>query len=169
MGYNDIMLFRIIRTIIGAIILLLTGYYFGLKGVRFYQVISESMLPTLEVGDRLIGEKIDKLNYKDIVVLDDPMEKNSVIIKRVVGLEGDLIEVRNGYLYRNRERVDEPYTLEKIEYVIQPIKIKEGEIYILGDNRNNSSDSSIWGPIQTSSVHARILCRYWPLKKFKTF
>ncbi len=63
------------------------------------------MLPTLEVGDRLIGEKIEKPAYGDIVVLDDPMEQNSVIIKRVVGLEGDLIEIRNdGYLYRNREK-----------------------------------------------------------------
>ncbi|MCM8759398.1 MAG: signal peptidase I [Candidatus Omnitrophica bacterium] len=164
------MIFRIVRTIIGAIFLFLMGYYFGLKGVRFYQVVSESMLPTLEVGDRLIGEKIEKPRYKDIVVLDDPMEENSVIIKRVVGLEGDIIEVRNdGYLYRNRERVDEPYIMEKASYVVKPVKIKPGEVYVLGDNRNNSSDSSIWGPVSISSVRAKILCRYWPIKRFKFF
>ncbi|MCX7705146.1 MAG: signal peptidase I [bacterium] len=164
------MLFRIIRTIIGAAFLFLIGYYFGLKGVRFYQVISESMLPTLEVGDRLVGEKIGKLKYGDIVVLDDPMEKESVIIKRVVGLEGDLIEIRNdGYLYRNREKIEESYILEKPQYVVTPVKIAPGRIYVLGDNRNNSADSSIWGPVLINSVRARILLRYWPIKKFKIF
>ncbi|MCM8764592.1 MAG: signal peptidase I [Candidatus Omnitrophica bacterium] len=160
------MIFRAIRMIIGAAILFLIGYYFGMRGIRFYQVISESMLPTLEVGDRLIGEKFKKLEYGDIVVLDDPLEKNSVIIKRVVGLEGDLIEVRNdGYLYRNRERVNEPYISEKPTYVVRQVKLKRGEIFVLGDNRNNSADSSVWGPIAIESIHAKIKLRYWPVKR----
>lgn len=164
------MVLRIIRTIVGAIILFLIGYYFGLRGVRFYQVVSESMLPTLEVGDRLVGEKVGKLKYGDIVVLDDPLEKDSVIIKRVVGLGGDLIEVRNnGYLYRNREKIEEDYILEKPNYVVQPVKLKTDEVYVLGDNRNNSADSSIWGPVSIKSVHAQILLRYWPIKRFKIF
>ncbi len=150
--------------------MILIGYYFGLRGIRFYQVVSESMLPTLEVGDRLLGEKFEKLKHGDIVILDDPVEAKGVIIKRVVGLEGDLIELRNdGYLYRNRERVVEPYILEKPSYVVQPVKIGNGEVFVLGDNRNNSADSSIWGPVSIKSIHARVICRYWPLKRFKFF
>ncbi len=167
MGYNYAMIFRIIRTVIGAAILFLVGYYFGLRGVRFYQVISESMLPTLEVGDRLIGTKFEKLNYGDIIALDDPMEKNGVIIKRVVGLQGDIIEVKNGYLYRNREKVEEPYIMEKPDYKVEPVRLKTGEVFVLGDNRNNSADSSVWGPVQLSSVHAKLTIRYWPIKRFK--
>jgi len=164
------MIFRIIRMIIGAAILFLIGYYFGLRGIRFYQVISESMLPTLEVGDRLAGEKYKKLKYGDIVALSDPLEKNSVIIKRVVGLEGDIIEVRSDrFLYRNRERVDEPYILEKPTYAVKPVKLKPGEVFVLGDNRNNSADSSVWGPVLIESIHSRILFIYFPIKKFKFF
>ncbi|MCM8827880.1 MAG: signal peptidase I [Candidatus Omnitrophica bacterium] len=161
------MIFRTIRFIVSAAVLFLTGYYFGLRGIRFYQVISESMYPTLQIGDRLIGEKFEKLHYGDIVILDDPIEKNSVIIKRVVGLEGDIIEIRNnGYLYRNREKVEEPYIAEKAKYVVEPVKLKKGEIFVLGDNRNNSADSSIWGPVAVESVHAKIKFRYWPVKRF---
>lgn len=170
MSYNIFMIFRIIRAIISAVILFLIGYYFGLRGVRFYQVISESMLPTLEVGDRLLGEKFEKLNYGDIVVLEDPMEKNSVIIKRVVGLGGDLIEIKNdGYLYRNREKIDEPYISEKPTYIVKPVRINQDEVFVLGDNRNNSADSSIWGPVTIDTVHAKIILRYWPLKRLKIF
>jgi len=164
------MLFRIIRTAVSAVILILIGYYFGVRGVRFYKVISESMLPTLEVGDRLMGQKPENLKYGDIIVLDDPMDKSGTIIKRLVGLEGDLIEIRNdGYLYRDRERISEPYIKEKPVYTVEPVKIGPGEVYVLGDNRNNSADSSVWGPVPVETIRTKIFMRYWPIKRFKIF
>ncbi len=66
------------------------------------------------------------------------------------------------------KKIEEPYIMEKATYAVKPVKIKSDEVYVLGDNRNNSSDSSIWGPVPVSSVHARILFRYWPIKRFKT-
>ena len=164
------MILKPIKVIISTILLILIGYYFGLRGIRFYAVISESMLPTLEIGDRLIGEKPDRLKHADIIVLDDPLETGGFIIKRLIGMEGDTIEIKNdGFLYRNGKKINESYIKEIPSYTIDEIKINKDEVFVLGDNRNNSYDSSIVGPLPLSTVKAKILIRYWPIKRFKIF
>jgi signal peptidase I len=161
--------FKLVRSIIGIVVIFGLGYLFGVKGLRFYEVISESMLPTVEKGDRLIGERPAGLPPRGcIVVLDDPEEAGSTIVKRAIGLPGDLIEIRNGTLYRNREQVKEPYVKEEPVYKFS-VEVPEGSIVVLGDNRNNSADSSVWGPAPLSSVRAVVVARYWPLRHFTVF
>lgn len=161
-------IFRLLRSILGVVFIFAIGYFFGVKGVRFYEVVSNSMLPTLEKGDRFIAVKITEPRRGSIVVLDDPEEPGSTIIKRIIGLPGDLIEIRNGMLYRNREAIAEPYVKEPPVYRFS-VKVPEGMVVVLGDNRNDSSDSSVWGPVPISTLRSRIAVRYWPIKRFAVF
>jgi len=140
---------------------------------------SGSMLPTLQVKDRLLIEKLSpKLNkflQKDpnrgtIVVflppqilIDSGYESNQALIKRVIGIPGDKIEVKNGHLIRNGHLIDEPWVVEKIKYDMEQIIVPSNSLWVLGDNRNNSLDSHLWGPLAEQNLVGTATFRYWPL------
>ncbi len=142
---------------------------------------SGSMLPSLEVKDKLLIEKItpkynfvfNKHPHRDSIVVFKPTNSlikagynsNQALIKRVVGLPSDKIEVKNGKLIRNDVTVNEPWILEKIEYEMPPIIVPPDSLWVLGDNRNNSLDSHFWGPLPEKNVIGTASLRYWPLKK----
>ncbi len=135
---------------------------------------STSMVPTLEVGDRLIVEKI---SYRwrsplpgDIVVFAPPPQlqelgyrPDQAFIKRVVGIPGDLIEVKSGRVYRNQQQLREPYLAEPPAYTWGPITIPADCLLVLGDNRNDSNDSHLWGLLPREQVIGRAWFRFWPL------
>jgi signal peptidase I len=154
-------IFRIVRTIIGLLIIFGIGYLFGYKGVKFYYITSDSMLPSLEPGDRLIGIKADTLSRGDILILSDPDEPGATVVKRLIATENSTVKIQEGTLRINGEKIHEPYLKEKPNYNLTE-EIFPGKIYVLGDNRNNSADSHIWGPIPVGSVKSRIIFRYWP-------
>ncbi len=142
---------------------------------------SGSMLPTLQVRERLLIEKITpKFNKffegnpqrNSIVVFNPPeilvkagYEGNQALIKRVVGIAGDKIEVHNGKLIRNDKVIEEPWVVEKIKYEMDSIIVPPLSIWVLGDNRNNSLDSHIWGALPTENLVGTAFFRYWPLTK----
>ena len=142
---------------------------------------SGSMLPTLEVKDRLLVEKIspklNKISQKHprlgtIVIFDPPQilidsgyESKQALIKRVIGVPGDKLEVKDGLLIRNDSVVDEPWVIEKINYEMKPIIVPPKSLWVLGDNRNNSLDSHLWGPLEEENLIGTASFRYWPLKK----
>ncbi len=142
---------------------------------------SGSMIPTLEIQDRILIEKITpRLNKKlhkhsqrnSIVIFKPPKSltqagysDGSALIKRVVGLPGDTIEISNGKLYRNDEETNEPWIKEPINYEMKPINVPQNSLWVLGDNRNNSLDSHLWGPLPEKNLIGTALVRYWPLKK----
>ena len=142
---------------------------------------SGSMIPTLQIQDRILIEKItprinQKLNkhshINSIVIFKPPKilteegySDGSALIKRVVGLPGDKIEVSNGKLYRNEKEINEPWIKEPIEYEMEETKIPEYSLWVLGDNRNNSLDSHIWGPLPEKNLIGTALARYWPLNE----
>ncbi len=159
---------KIIRSIIGLLIVFGIGYLFGLKGVKFYEVISRSMEPTLSAGDRVIAIKPEKLKRKDIVVINDPEGEKNVLIKRIIGLPGEKIMIKKGNVYINNVKISEPYIKEKPRYILIK-KIPENHYFLLGDNRNDSKDSSVWGPVPKELIIGKIVCLYWPLKRFKLF
>ena len=142
---------------------------------------SGSMIPTLQIQDRILIEKITpRVNYKfkkhlkvnTIVIFKPPRilteagySDGSALIKRVVGLPGDKIEVLNGKLYRNEEEVNEKWIREPIQYEMKEIKVPENSLWVLGDNRNNSLDSHVWGALPEKNLIGTALARYWPLNE----
>ena len=138
---------------------------------------SGSMLPTLELQDRILVEKVrPKLDrplpngtivvfHAPTVLVEAGYDPKAALIKRVVGQPGDDIEVRDGQLLRNGDPVLEPWRSEAMDYSFGPITVPEGELLVLGDNRNASLDSHVWGPLPRKEVIGTALFRYWPLRR----
>ena len=133
-----------------------------------YFMPSASMMPTLVEGDRLLVSKlsyrVSEPEYGDLVVLKAPAwasvdGRERSFVKRVVGLPGDTLEVKeDGYLYRNGRGVHEPYLLgQRMRYVMQPTAVPERRVFVLGDNRNNSNDSHVWGPLDRSRLTGKVM------------
>lgn len=140
---------------------------------------SESMLPTLKIGDHLIIDKIfyeikgiGELKRGDIVVFDPPPSANSKteipFIKRIIGLPGETISIKNGTVYINGEPLNEPYILEKPRANFQPLIIPDNTIFLMGDNRNNSFDSRFWGPLPVENIIGIAEFRYYPFNEIGT-
>ena len=85
-------------------------------------------------------------------------------IKRLIGLSGDVIEVKDGAVYRNGERLDESYVMDpgNINYERPPVKVGKGQLFVMGDNRNNSNDSHEWGQLDRNRVLGKAMVRFWP-------
>lgn len=153
--------------------------------VRFFVVEprfipSLSMYPTFEVGDQLAVEKVTKLTkplYRNEVVVFNPPQTfrdivegqygdkaraKEALIKRIVAVEGDRVEVRNGKLLINGEKVDEPFIAEDAEYEFGPVVVPEDCVLVLGDNRNHSLDGHIWGFLPKQNIIGRAVFVYWP-------
>lgn len=120
--------------------------YLGfVRGMRFFAVPSHSMEPTLYEGDYLLTLNATEYQRGDIVVLEDPTDEGGNLVKRVVGIGGDTVAVQAGALFINGKYASEPYILEPMVYeVFPPIEVPDGHVFVLGDNRNDSEDSSYW-------------------------
>ena len=119
--------------------------YLGLvRDLRFFLVPSESMEPTLLRGDYLVTLNDQPYHRGDIIVLRDPTQAGAYLVKRIAGLPGDTVAVVQGALILNGKYASEPYIKEPIQYEMEPVTVPEGQVFVLGDNRNNSEDSSMW-------------------------
>jgi signal peptidase I len=143
-----------------------------------FYIPSQSMEPTLHVNDRIF---VNKLSYKmhdvhrgDIVVFTTPPgEDNSTVkdyVKRVIALPGETVEGKGGAVYINGRKLDEPYVNPQCGDALgggpfAKRTIPAGYIWVMGDNRCNSSDSRVFGPIKESSVVGRAFVRIWPITR----
>jgi len=136
---------------------------------------SLSMFPSFEINDQLAVEKVTKWYQpparRDVVVFDPPASfwelsarkpDGEALIKRVVAVAGDEIEVRGGRLLVNGEVQDEPYTAELADYTLPPLRVPPGQVFVLGDNRNKSFDSHYWGFLPVNNIIGRAIFTYWP-------
>ena len=115
-------------------------------GLRVVQVDGHSMQPTLLNGERLLMTPLKTPDYGDIVIVDSYIPYGKPLVKRVIGMGGDTIDIdfEAGIVYRNGAALEEPYTAEPtylFESVEFPITVPDGCLFLMGDNRNNSTDS----------------------------
>ena len=136
------------------------------------RVDGSSMEPTLHNGEFVI---VNKLAYKlgvakqgDIVVFHFPRDPSQEYIKRIIGTAGDEVVIQDGAVYINGKELVEPYISAPPSYPAGRWVVPEGHLYVLGDNRNNSSDSHTWGTLPMEYVIGKALFVYWPLEEWGT-
>ena len=144
-------------------------------GVQVARVDGMSMAPTLEDHDRLI---VNKLVYElgeprpgDIVMLYYPLDPEKMFVKRVIAKEGDSVRIEDGRVYVN----DLPLRDEYVPAAFRshddygPDVVKQGYYFVMGDHRNNSSDSRHWGPVPKKYIVGKVKVRWWPLQAARIF
>lgn len=167
-----------LREIVGTVVYLLAVVLLTFLFVKFVgqrtHVNGNSMNPTLADGDNLI---VDKISYRfkdperyDIIVFPYQYQENTYYIKRIIGMPGETVQVIDGMVYIDGELLEENYGKEVMQYTGiagEPITLEDDEYFVLGDNRNNSSDSrdpSV-GNIEKDEIVGRAFVRIWPLDK----
>ena len=136
--------------------------------VAAYWVPTESMVPTLLVGDRVFANKFiyrfAEPERGDIVVFEDVEGGEDYLIKRVVAVAGDRVRVVNGVLKVNGETQDEPYVEPQFPNgsVYGPERLPEGYVFVMGDNRGNSADSRVFGLLPVENIEGEAFVRFWP-------
>ncbi|HEY9866503.1 MAG TPA: signal peptidase I [Candidatus Obscuribacterales bacterium] len=138
---------------------------------------SDSMFPTLEINDRLVIEKVSYYlkspQFGDIIVFTPPSQLQEIgyaadqaFIKRIIGKPGQTIEVKNGRVYIDNQPQFERYIAEEPHYQLPPVKVPENSYFVMGDNRNDSNDSHVWGFLPQENIIGRAVFRFWPIERF---
>jgi signal peptidase I len=139
--------------------------------VQPVKVEGTSMLPRLHDGERIFVNKmiyynLPPLERGDIVVFWYPEDPSKSYIKRVIGMPGETVEIREGHVMINERELEERYLdaqLNRARVNQQPLFVKEHYYFVMGDNRDNSSDSRYWGLVPEKYIYGKALLRYWPL------
>ncbi|MDF1514327.1 MAG: signal peptidase I, partial [Anaerolineae bacterium] len=137
-----------------------------------YQVHGQSMFPSLNEGQYLIASKfaywLHEPERGDVIVLDPPNNNGGIpYIKRVIGLPGDVVEVHEQRVWVNGVALNEPYITTRPNYSGNWI-VDENTVFVLGDNRNDSSDSHSWGLLPQDNVLGKAFFSYWPPEQWGT-
>ncbi len=158
---------EVLETILPALLIALLINVFVGQATR---VEGQSMEPNLHTNQRLVVEKVSYRFHGpqrfDVVVLKLPNQSEDLLIKRVIGLPGETVEIKNGRVYINGEPLEEPYTVDETrpgryaKVTVPPL-----HVYVLGDNRDRSNDSRSFGPVPIESIVGRAWLSYWPLQE----
>ncbi len=156
------LLSEIFGTLLPAVLIAILIHLFLAQATRVY---GQSMEPTLHTNDRVIVEKISYRLHPprrgDIVVVR-LSDRSQPLIKRIVGLPGETIAIRDGRVFINGKPLDEPYLAQPTHGRLPPTRIPAMHYFVLGDNRDASNDSRNFGPVPRESILGRALFRYWP-------
>ncbi len=163
---------EVLETVVPAVLIALLINLFLAQATRVY---GQSMEPNLHTDQRLI---IEKLSYNpllrqylgfsgpqrgDVVVIRLPTQGDELLIKRVIGLPGDVIEIRDGHVFVNGQPLAEPYLASRTPNASGPTTVPPLHIFVLGDNRTSSNDSRSFGTVPLKNVIGRAWFSYWPL------
>jgi len=168
----------VVRWLIETALLVLLAFLLaqGIKTfvVQPFVIPTGSMIPTIEIGNRVIAEKLS-YRFRDpepgeIVVFDDPTGQNPQLIKRVIAVGGQTVDVRDGSVWVDDQRLEEPYVYGKptelgpgaLEF---PLTVPEGSAFMMGDNRPQSGDARYFGPLPVEQIRGRAVVTYWPLSE----
>lgn len=169
-------LYDALQTILLISAVLLVIYVFILQP---HQVDGQSMYPTFHNGDLLLSYllpvRFDDLKKGDVVVFNSPVEADKLYIKRIIATSGDRVKVQDGRVYLNGELLDESSYLqpEVVTYGGAGMQdgeervVPDGSVVVMGDNRENSSDSRAWGFLPKTKLIGKSLLRIWPFNNFE--
>jgi len=140
-------------------------------GFQLIRVDGTSMTPTLMDNERMfvlpMAYKINLPKHGDVVITHYPERKDN-FVKRVVGLPGDVIEVHDGHLFRNGAELEESYIPDGTDGNFGPVTVPEGQVFVMGDNRNDSADSrESWvGPLNQNMLRGKVISVVWPINRW---
>ena len=183
-----------IRELIETVLLSLAVFLALHLSVQNFRVEGSSMVPTLAEGQYIVANKIvysrvatDSIfrflpfvqpsgegdwlytfhppEHGEIIIFNFPADRSRDLVKRVIGLPGDVIEIQEGRVIRNGEALDEPYVVNGDRRSYAPVEVPENSYYVLGDNRRASSDSRDWGFLSDEHVLGRAWVSYWPTEE----
>jgi len=135
------------------------------------KVEGTSMQPELLDQERIFVNKFvyhfEEIHRGDIVVFWYPKDPSKSFIKRVLGVPGDVVSIRDGQVYINGQLVEERYVPRGYQDAdsYPPVRVREGHYYVLGDHRNASNDSRSWGLVPRKYIYGKAVFRYWPVEK----
>ncbi|MCL1917155.1 MAG: signal peptidase I [Peptococcaceae bacterium] len=173
---------KIVRSLIEWVVIIAVAFGVSMLLRQFVVdvrvVPTPSMAPTIQVQDRVV---VDRLFYKmgslergDIIVFTAPARKEledlqgEDLVKRLIGLPGETVEVRDGHVWIDGRALNEPYVINPqglTQYKMEPVTVPEGYYFVMGDNREGSNDSHNWGCLEQNLVHGRVWIRPWPMER----
>ena len=157
---------KIIKEILPYVLIIIAVILIRTFIITPVRVDGASMDQTLEDGQILLLYKLANVDYGDIVVLDEEKE-GEIIIKRIIGMPGDTVSIKDNTVYVKGEEVEEDYAYgETSDY--EEITLDDDEYFILGDNRPISKDSRYFGPVKEDEIIGKVIFRLWPFNKFGT-
>jgi signal peptidase I len=159
--------FELLESIIIAVLLALIIRFFLFEP---FFIPSGSMEPTLQIGDKIIVNKIvyrfQEPKRGDIMVFKYPLDPARDYIKRVIGLPGEKLEIKDSVIYINDQPIEEEYLPSNSNSAnFGPVNIPENAYFMMGDNRNNSQDSRVWGTLPNNYIIGKALAVFWPVNR----
>jgi len=172
-SYNKWYIYLIIFLLSNVAVLPLLRWTVRNNIARPYKIPSSGMAPALLAGDHLVADmriyKSEKPKRGDIIIFEFPKDPSKDFIKRVIGMEGEKVEIVNNKIYINEKLLDDPWGyFTKVYPALDtwgPVVVPKDSLFVLGDNRNNSQDSRFWGFINVQKVKGKALYLYWAKNK----
>jgi signal peptidase I len=157
---------RVLREILVTLTIAMAMFIVLQLTIQSSVVVGRSMEPNLQNGQRLVVSKVAYIFHQpsrgDVIVFHPPISMRTEYIKRIIGLPGDTVEVKDGGVIVNGKLLQEPYIASPPLYTFPAQKVPENEYFVMGDNRNNSNDSHNWGGVSRQSIVGKGWLSIWP-------
>jgi signal peptidase I len=141
--------------------------------VKTYVVPTGSMIPTIHLDDRIISNRLayrfGEPTVGDVVVFENPLHDGPPLVKRVVAVEGQVLEIEDGWVYLDGSKQDEGWVDDSRrgkDSIVEPVTVPDGHVWLMGDNRTGSSDSRVFGTVPIESIYGEAFFTYWPPESF---